>query len=107
MGDRAGEAKLPCAPRWRRMLALAIDMTVAGLWAWRRRPRWSDGTVSGTEPSVSDRLLGPASELAREQLGSPGERLGDVELTVSEVSEHSVRRLILDLKRTESGVADR
>ena len=75
MGDRAGEAPLVQAPRARRLLATALDLTVAGVWVWARRPRWSGGAAPTVEPSLSSRLFGPANELAREQLGSPGERL--------------------------------
>jgi hypothetical protein len=57
------------------MLATAIDMALAGSWAWHRRPRLSEGAASATEPSPSDRLLALARPVVREQLGSPGERL--------------------------------
>jgi hypothetical protein len=75
MGDRAGEAILRPAPRARRLLATALDMIVAGVWIWARRSRSSDRAALAAEPSLSSRMLRPASELVREQLGSPGERL--------------------------------
>jgi hypothetical protein len=60
------------APRWRQALSGATDAAIAAGVGWgvRRARRVPVGTSARWL-----RPLGPSSELAREQLGSPGQRL--------------------------------
>jgi hypothetical protein len=77
------------APRVRQMLAGALDMAVAGGTAWLHRRR--GGAAPAGEPAIWMRLLGPLSELVREQIGSPGERL----VSLRRVDERTGRRVQL------------
>jgi hypothetical protein len=66
-------AHVTYAARWRRLLAGAIDSGIGWLVMRAARPRLG---VLGGRSSVMLRLLEPpASELLREQFGSPGQRL--------------------------------
>jgi hypothetical protein len=58
------------APRWRRMLAGAVDAAIGGGVVWLSRRR-----LSGVDARAKRWMLwfGPTSEFVREQLGSPGE----------------------------------
>ncbi len=62
------EPQLDTAPRWRSALAVLADGAVASAAAWGLRLR-------GGTATAGIRLLGPSSELVRQQLGSPGQRL--------------------------------
>lgn len=62
------DTDLERAPRWRGALAGLTDAAVTGVAVWGLRGR------SGVAASVL-RVIGPASPLVREQLGSPGQRL--------------------------------
>lgn len=65
------------APQVRRILAAAIDTAIGGGLVWLLRGRASPRWKAGPQPAGNGwiRMLGPAGELAREQLGSPGQRL--------------------------------
>jgi hypothetical protein len=65
-------AEISPAPRWRRMLAGALDAAIVGgvTWMWRRRGLSADARQRGWPP-----LLGASAELIREQLPTPGQRL--------------------------------
>jgi hypothetical protein len=61
------------APRWRRMLAAAVDSAIVGGAVWLSRRRSTHGGID--RAAGWGRLFGPISELVRQQIGSPGQRL--------------------------------
>jgi hypothetical protein len=61
------------APRWRRMLAGAVDSAIVGGAVWFSRRRSVNGGIDRAAGWA--RLFGPASELIHQQIGSPGQRL--------------------------------
>jgi len=60
------------APWWRRMLAGGVDAAIGGGVVWLARKQSLGANARATRWAP---LLGPTSELLREQLGSPGQRL--------------------------------
>jgi hypothetical protein len=56
------------APRWRGTLAVLADTALAGAAVWGLQGRRAN-------VRTGMRLLGPSSEIVRQQLGSPGQRL--------------------------------
>jgi hypothetical protein len=60
------------APWWRRMLAGGVDAAIGGFVVWLARKQSLGANARATRWAP---LLGPTSELLREQLGSPGQRL--------------------------------
>jgi hypothetical protein len=65
------------APAWRVGLAGLIDFAggMALTWFMRRRSSERRGLAAAVPPARYRRLVGPAGELLRTQLGSPGQRL--------------------------------
>ena len=76
------------APPWRRMLAGGVDAAIVGgaVWFSRRQSPGAHERASRWAP-----LFGPTSELVREQIGSPGQRL----LGLRTVDRRTGRRLEL------------
>jgi hypothetical protein len=76
------------APPWRRMLAGGVDAAIVGgaVWLSRRQSPGAHERASRWAP-----LFGPTSELVREQIGSPGQRL----LGLRTVDRRTGRRLEL------------
>jgi hypothetical protein len=91
-------AEIDPAPRWRRMLAGAVDAAIGGgvVWLSRRRLSGIDGRTKRLM-----RLFGPTSEFVHEQLGSPGEWIMGVRTVDSRTGRRVAlgRTLVLVLAR--------
>jgi hypothetical protein len=67
------------APRARQMLATAIDVALGWAIAWRLHDRPTEPRAGGRAVRVRwITVVGPSSELVRQQLGSPGQRVARV-----------------------------
>jgi hypothetical protein len=67
------------APRARQMLATAIDVALGWAIAWRLHDRPTEPRAAGRVVRVRwITVVGPSSDLVRQQLGSPGQRVARV-----------------------------